>query len=78
MQRLVLWPHSKEILGRNPGQDISVRSVLTVVLTQVSSHIPKICKSGVRLIGRSKLPVGVNVSVDCCLSLYVSPSMKWQ
>ena len=32
---------------------------------------------GVRLIGHSKFSVGVNVSVDGCLSLYVSPGMNW-
>ena len=30
------------------------------------------------LIGPSELPVGVNVSMDGCLSLYVSPAMNWQ
>ena len=30
-----------------------------------------------RLIGDSKLPVGVNVSVNGCSSLYVSPVMNW-
>ena len=34
---------------------------------------PKNMQSGVRLIGDSKVPVGVNVSVDGCLSLYVRP-----
>ena len=42
-----------------------------------SSHSPKTCKLGVRLIGHSKLSVGVNVSVDGCLSLYDSPAMNW-
>ncbi len=37
-------------------------------------HSPKTC----RLIGDSKLPVGVNVSVNGCLSLYVSPVMNWR
>ncbi len=32
--------------------------------------------SPVRLFGESKLPVGVNVSVNGCLSLYVSPLMN--
>ncbi len=32
----------------------------------------------VRLIGDSKLPIGVNVSVSCCLSLYVGPVIDWQ
>ena len=40
----------------------------------VSSHSPKTCKTGVRLIGDSKLPVGVNG----CSSLYVSPVMNWR
>ena len=31
-----------------------------------------------RLIGDSKLPIGVNVSVDGRLSLYVSPVMNWR
>ena len=42
-----------------------------------SSHRPKTCKLGFILIGHSKLPVGVNVSVDGCLSQYVSPAMNW-
>ena len=32
----------------------------------------------VRLIGDSKLPVGVNVSVSGCLSLYVGPVIDWR
>ena len=40
-----------------------------------SSHSPKTCKLGFRLIGHSKLPV--DVSVDGCLSLSVSPAMNW-
>ena len=42
-----------------------------------SSHSPKRSKLGGRLIGHTKLPVGVNVSVDACLSLRVSPVMNW-
>ncbi len=42
--------------------------------TPASSHNPKTC----RLIGDSKLPVGVNVSVSACLSLYVSPVIDWR
>ena len=39
-----------------------------------SSHSPKPCRLGVRrLIGHSKLPVGVKVSGDGCLCLCVSP-----
>ena len=45
--------------------------------TLASSYSPKTCKPGVsRLIGHSELLVGVNVSVDGCFSLYVSPSMN--
>ena len=33
-----------------------------------SFHSPKTCKLGVRLIGHSKLPTDVNVSVNGCLS----------
>ena len=46
--------------------------------TLASSHSPKICKFGVMLIGHYKLPVGVNVSVDGWLSLYISVMMNWQ
>ena len=35
-------------------------------------------QTGVRLIGYSELPQGANVSVDHCLSLYLSPAMNWQ
>ena len=34
-------------------------------------------QTGVRLIGHSKLSIGVNVNVDGCLSLYVSPAFNW-
>lgn len=33
---------------------------------------------GVRLIGDSKLAVGVNMSANGCLSLCVSPVTKWR
>ena len=39
---------------------------------------PENMQSGGRLIGHSKLPIGVNVSVGGCLSLYVSPVMTWR
>ena len=42
--------------------------------TPASSHNPKTC----RLIGDSKLPVGVTVSVNGCLSVYVGPAMDWR
>ena len=44
--------------------------------TLASFHSLKTCKLGVRLIGLSKLSLGVNVSMDGCLSLYVSPEMN--
>ena len=37
---------------------------------------PKTYKLGIRLTGHSKFPVGVNVSGDGCLSLYVGPVMN--
>jgi len=43
-----------------------------------SSHSPKTCRLGTRLIGNSKLSVGVNVSVNGCLSLCVSPAIVWR
>ena len=44
--------------------------------TPASSNGIKTCKVGVRLIDYSKLPVGVNVTVDGCLSLYMQPVMN--
>ena len=43
--------------------------------TLVSSQ--KYAKLGVRLISYSKLPIGMNVSMDGCLSLYMSSAMNW-
>ena len=55
-------PHSKKVLGSNPGQDVSVQSLHVLPVsarfslgTQVSSHAPKINETGGRLIGRSKI-----------------------
>ena len=45
-------------------------------LYPVIVKLQKHAKLWVRLIGHSKLPVGMNVSVDSCLSLYVSPVMN--
>ncbi len=41
--------------------------------TPISYHSPKTC----RVIGYSKLPVRVNMSMKCCLSLFVSPVINW-
>merc|ERR1712035_232177 len=56
------------------GQGLSVRSlhVLPVsawVLSGFSGFLPQSKDMHVRLIGDSKLPVGVNVSVSGCLSM---------
>lgn len=42
--------------------------------TPASSHSRKRAVSGVRLVGDSKLLIGVNVSVNDCLSLCVCPA----
>ena len=75
--------HSKKVLGWNPGQAFSVQSlhVLPVsawVFSGSSGFLPhpKNMQSGSRLTGDPKLPIDVNVSVDGCLSLYVSPAMN--
>ena len=59
-----------------PGFDSGSRSFCVEFVC--SSHSPKTCKLGVRLIDHSKLPVGVNVSLDVCLSLCVSPAINWR
>ena len=69
MQWLVLPPHSKKDPGSIQGQDASVWSLRVLF---VSARV-----SGCRLIGHSKLPKGVKVSADGCLSLNVSPAMNW-
>ncbi len=65
------------------GRGLSVWSlhVLPVsawVLSGYSSFLPQSKDMQFRLIGDSKLPVGVNVSVNGCLSLYVSPAVNWR
>ena len=35
-------------------------------------------QSGVTLIGDYKFSIGLNVSVDGCLSLYINPAMNWR
>ncbi len=42
--------------------------------TPASCHSPKPRRL---IVGDSKLPTGVNVSVNGCLCLYVSPVMNW-
>ena len=65
VQWLAASPHSAKVLGSILGQG-------------TSSHNPTTCKLVVRLIGHSKLSVGGNVSVNGCLSQYVSPAMNWK
>ena len=56
-----------------------VKKVLNNLVMRHSGVVelsPKTCKLGVRLVGDSKLPMGVNVCVDGCLSICVSPAMN--
>ena len=80
-QWLVLSPHSKKVLGWIPDQGVSAWSSNIPSVcpgTPASSLSQKVCKLEIRLIGHSKFPVGVNVSLAGCLSLTVSPAMNWQ
>ena len=82
---LALSPHSEKVLGSSPG--FGTGAFLCGVCmfspcsrgfppgTPVSSHSPKTCTEGIRLIGDSKLALGVNVSVSGCLSLCVA--LRW-
>ncbi len=82
-QWLALLPHSKRVLGSKPGWGRT--SLCGVCMfspclrgfplgTPASFHSPTTC----RLICGSKLPVGVSMSVNGWLSLYVSPVMNWR
>ena len=64
--------------SRSGGLYVSLH-VLSVSAWVFSGFPPTVQKkpTGGRLIGHTKLPVGVNVSVEGCLSLYVSPAMNW-
>lgn len=80
--RFLLTSHPQQ---QGPGSETCLRQEFTCSLhgfslgTQASSHHPKSAKKKkkVRLISISKLSVGVNVSVNGGLSLYVSPVMNW-
>ena len=82
VQWLALSPHSKRVPGLSQGGGAFLCGVCMFSSCQrgfspgapASSHSPKTC----RLIGDSKLSVGVNVSVNGCLSLCVSPEMNWR
>ena len=60
--------HSEKVLGLSPGQEVSVWSLHVLPVAPCSSHIPRNIQSWAKLIGHSKLPVGVSVSVDGYLS----------
>ncbi len=48
------------------------------VVSGYSGFLPQSKDMQVRLLGDSKLPVYVNVSVSDCLSLYVGPVTDWR
>lgn len=53
-------------------RSLHVLPVFTWVIPGYSSFLPEIHSCRVRLIGNSYLPIGENVSVNCCLPLCVS------
>ncbi len=73
-------PHSKRVLGSNPpaswGPSVWSSPHACVGFLRVLWLPPTVQR--VRLIGDSKLPVGVNVSVGGCLSLYVGPVIDYK
>ena len=83
-KKSALSPHTKKVPGSILDQGISVRNlhvlhVPALVLSGNSSFLPwSKSKLGFRLIGNSKLLLGVNVSMYGCLSLYVSHEMNSQ
>ena len=77
-------PYSKRVPGLNPGCGLSVWTlhVLPVyawVLSGFSGFLPHPKNMTVRLIGDSKLTLGVSVTVDDCLSCLClcGPVMDW-
>ena len=73
-----LSTHSKKVLDSNLGQDVSERSLHVLPVSPGFLQHSKNMQTGGRLIIHSKLPVGVNVSVDGHLYLYISYSMNWR
>ena len=76
VQWLALSPHSEKALGSIGSQGTSVWGLYVLlvsvwVLSRYSGFLPqsKNMQTRVRLFVHSKLPVGVNVIVDGCLSL---------
>merc|ERR1712035_185044 len=83
VQWLALPPHSKKVAGSILTWGLSVWSlhVLPVpawVLSGYSGFLPQSKDMHVRLIGDSKLSVGVNVRVNGCSSLCVGPAINWR
>ena len=79
---LALLPHSKKVPGSNPSRGLSVWSlhvlpVLAWVSSGYSGFLPQSKDMHVRLIGDSKLPVGVIESVRGCLCM-CGPAMDWR
>ena len=68
VQWSVMLPHSKKVQS---SQVLSVQSL------QVLSISALVVWMQFRIIGHSRLLIGLNVSVNGCLSLYVSPMMTW-
>ncbi len=57
---------------------LHVLSVSARVPSEYSGFHPQSKHMQFVLTGDSKLPVGANVSVNSCLSLYVSSAMNWR
>ena len=77
-----LAPHSERVPGLNPGWGISVwhlhvHLLYVKVLSGYSSFLQLSKNKHVRLIGVSKLSLGVGVSVHDCVSL-CGPVMDWR
>ena len=69
VQLLAQSPHGKKVLNSIIGSEcFGVEFVYSLhgfsSGTPASSHWPKTCKLGVRLVGLPKSPLGVNVRVD--------------
>ncbi len=83
VQWLALSPHSKKVVGSNPGcpglsvWSLHVLPVSAWVLSGCSGFLPPSKDMQARLIGVSKLSLGVNVSVRGCLSM-CGPAMDWR
>ena len=79
---LPLSPRSKKVLSSILGQSASVWSLHVSPCACVGSLWvvlpPTVQKHANSWLGHFKLPVGVNVSVDECLSPNVNPVINWR